>query len=81
MRLADYWQLEYVTEWCEAFFAQANVLSVYNVCALLSHAHSCHAEQLTAMCAHFIRMQFSVVSKTEGWRELPEDTRRVVTQG
>ena len=78
LRLADYWQLDYVTEWCEAFFAEKSVLSVYNVCGLLTHSYNCHAEQLTAMCIHFARMQHSVVSQTDGWRDLPEELRNEV---
>ena len=78
LRLADFWLLTFVLEWCEAFLVNNDIISIYNVCDLLTHAFNCHANQLTAMCIHFARVQFSVVSKLDAFSLLPNELKATI---
>ena len=79
LRLADMWGVSFARQWCERWLASSNVFDIWNVCAVLSHAHGCHAPQLLRVCVYQIRKLFAVVSKTAEWAELEPELQNIVT--
>lgn len=78
LQLADHFLLERLKEVCEVYLAAENVVDVSNVCALLTHAASCNAPQLVAICRFYIVSMQELVTQTDEWAQLPEATKRMV---
>ena len=70
--------LDHLKSLCEVWLASSDIVDVYNVVGLLTHAHACKARQLEKFAVYCCREMFSVVSATEEWSALePALQRRV----
>ena len=79
LRLADMWDLPEQRQWAEWWLAGSRVFDIWNVCAVLTHAHACHAAQLTRLCAYQIGKLFSIVCKTAEWAALEPEIQKLAT--
>ena len=75
LRLADMWMYAHLKSAVEAWFAHNDIVDLYNVVPLMTHAHACNAPQLTRLCVFCCRELFASVSQTEAWAELSEELR------
>ena len=71
LRIADYYLVDYVKQWCEVFLSDPSIVTVLNVCDLLTHADACSAGQLLAVFTTFIKNYFEVISQTDSFKNLP----------
>eukprot|EP00911_Craspedida_sp_UC1_P000098 UC1_evm1s82 len=78
LRAADLYRLTHLASTCEVWLIDNEILDIYNVTGLLSHAVGCHAPQLRAHCVALCRAMFDVISATQEWAQLPEDVRALV---
>ena len=79
LRLADSFLQPHLKELCELYLSADDIVGVYNVLDLLTHAVECRAEQLKVVCLHKARQMHAVVSRTESWTELAPELRELVT--
>jgi hypothetical protein len=78
LRLADMYGMSYAKEWSEEWLASSNVLDIWNVCNMLTNAHTCNADQLTGLCVHHIQKAYKLVERTQEWAELTDDLKQLV---
>jgi hypothetical protein len=79
LRLGDFYELAHLKQVVESTIAAWGVFSVYNILAMYTHAAHCHAAQLQAVCVHYIRETYAVVSEMPEWLELSQELRDSVT--
>ena len=81
MRSRQLWRFlqPHLKELCELYLSADDIVGVYNVLDLLTHAVECRAEQLKVVCLHKARQMHAVVSRTESWTELAPELRELVT--
>lgn len=75
LRLADLYMLYHLKHVCEGYLSSPDIIGVFNVCELLTHAVGCNATQLARMCAHNIVIQWEAVKLTENWQQLSEEIK------
>jgi len=75
LRVADVYFAEHLREWCEHYLATSGIITILNVCDLLTHAHGCNARQLQAVCRHHILSNLTAVKSTPQWQELSADLK------
>ena len=79
LRLSDFYDLEYLKSLVEVWLASNDIVDVFNVVSLLTHAHACRARQLTRYAVYCCREMFTVVSETKEWDDLDDALKRKVT--
>src|SRR3990167_5793196 len=77
LRIADYYQCEYLKSWCEQKLASADI-DIFNICNLLEVASQCNALQLENVCLHTIRIMFHAVKETPEYHDLPQHLKSKV---
>jgi hypothetical protein len=73
LRLSDLYLLDHLKSWCESYLGKEEVLTVYTVCGLLSHADICNAPQLLKVCCFIVRKMSAVIAVMPEWQELPAE--------
>jgi len=79
LRLSDFYDLKHLKSLTEVWLATNDIVDVYNVVSLLTHAYACRATQLVKYAVYCCREMHSVVCETEEWEELDEALKRRVT--
>ena len=78
LRLADFYNLEHLKSLAEVWLSTNEIIDVFNVVGLLTHAHACRAKQLMEFTSYCCREMSKVVMSTDEWHELdPVLQRRV----
>ena len=80
LRLADTYVQPHLMELCELYLSAEDIVGVYNVLDLLTHAVQCGAEQLKAVCLHKAREMHAVVTRTDAWGELSPELRALIVE-
>jgi len=78
LRLSDFYELEHLKSLAEVWLASNDIVDVFNVVGLLTHAFNCRAKQLTKFAVYCCREMYSVVSETDEWSDLDEGLKRRV---
>lgn len=78
MRLSDMYFLPHLKSIMECWLSSNDVIDVYNVVSLLTHASSCHAYQLLKRCVYIARQMYNIVSNTPEWYEFQANYPEVV---
>ena len=83
LRLADMYFFPHLKTIMEDWLSSHDIIDVYNVVSLLTHASSCRAYQLLNRCVYIARQMYAVVSQTPEWNELkinyPEVVHKIET--
>ena len=78
LRLADMYFFPHLKTIMEDWLSSHDIIDVYNVVSLLTHASSCRAYQLLNRCVYIARQMYAVVSQTPEWNELKNNYPEVV---
>ena len=78
LRLTDFFELEHLKSLVEVWLSSSDIVDVFNVVGLLTHAHACRAKQLTRYAVFCCREMFSVVSETNEWQDIDEGLKKRV---
>lgn len=80
LRLADTYVQPHLMELCELYLSAEDIVGVYNVLDLLTHAVQCGAEQLKVVCLHKARQMHAVVARTDAWSGLSPALRALIVE-
>jgi len=78
MQIADHYLLAHLKQWCEAYLARPELLTVESIVDILTHADGCNAPQLFHVCVHQIGALSDAVMQTSQWAAIPEDLKEKV---
>merc|ERR1712187_549762 len=78
LQLAEYFMLPHLKQWCEAYLAQPDLLTVESIVDILTHADACNAPQLFKVCVHQIGTLHETVVQTQQWAMIPDDLKKKV---